>query len=144
DVIGYTIDPSQHTAVIIGQVDNSEERLRAGQFITADVSLPPVGNEVVIPMTALVEDGRESVVFVQPDPAKPYYRQEHVTVARREREVVFLRRPRQPNKAQGEAVQSAAAPKEFALIPGKTWVVTSGSVELKAALEDLQSTAKQK
>lgn len=142
DVIGYTIDPTQHTAVILGQVENHEERLRAGQFITADVALPPEPYEVVIPMTALVEDGRESIVFVQPDPAKPYYRQEHVVVARREREVVFLR-TRGGGAANG-AGHAAEASKEFPLRPGKTWVVSSGSVELKAALEDLQSSVKQK
>src|SRR5262249_26413841 len=87
DVIGYTIDPTQHTAVVIGRVDNPEERLRAGQWVTADIALPPEPNEVVIPMMALVEDGRQSVVFVQPDPTKPYYTQERVHVARREREV---------------------------------------------------------
>jgi cobalt-zinc-cadmium efflux system membrane fusion protein len=134
DVIGYSIDPTQHTAVIMGQVDNPEERLRAVQSITASITLPPNPNEVVIPTTALVEDGRESVVFVQPDPTKLEYRQERVTVTRREREVVFVSTVRKPGPSQ----------KEFPLQPGKSWVVSSGSVELKAALEDLQSAAKQK
>jgi cobalt-zinc-cadmium efflux system membrane fusion protein len=126
----------------MGQIDNPEERLRAVQSITASVSLPPNPNEVVIPTTALVEDGRESVVFVQPDPTKPEYRQERVTVTRREREVVFLSTVRKPGPSQkGIAVQ---AQKEFPLQPGKSWVVSSGSVEMKAALEDLQSAAKQK
>jgi len=140
DVIGYSIDPSQHTAVIMGQVDNRGERLKAGQSVLADVALPPEPNQVVIPMTALVEDGRESVVFVQPDPAKPYYRQERVTVVRRERDVVFLSTVSKPDPSQ----KAAASQKEFPLQPGKTWVVISGSVELKAALEDLLSRAKQK
>jgi cobalt-zinc-cadmium efflux system membrane fusion protein len=134
ETIGYSIDPNQHTAVLMGEVDNRDERLKIGEFITADVELPPEPNEVVIPATALVEDGRESVVFVQPDSAKPYYRQTSVNVARREHEVVFLRTPPKPGEGQ----------KEFPLRPGKTWVVTSGSVELKAALEDLQSSARQK
>jgi cobalt-zinc-cadmium efflux system membrane fusion protein len=129
DVIGYTIDPTQHTALIIGQVDNGEERFRAGQFIMADVAVSPQPNEVVIPTMALVEDGRESVIFVQPDPGKPHYRQIRVDVARREREVVFLR---------------ARSGEPTPLRPGQTWVASSGSVELKAALEDRQSRARQK
>jgi cobalt-zinc-cadmium efflux system membrane fusion protein len=133
-VIGYSIDPNQHTALLMGEVDNHNERLKTGEFITADVELPPEPNEVIIPATALVEDGRASVVFVQPDPAKPYYRQAAVSVARREHEVVFLR----------TAPQAGESQKEFPLLPGKTWVVTSGAVQLKAALEDLQSSAKQK
>jgi cobalt-zinc-cadmium efflux system membrane fusion protein len=139
DVIGYSIDPNQHTAIVMGQVDNPGERLRAVQSITASVALPPKANEVVIPISALVEDGRESIVFVQPDPTKPYYRQEHVVVSRREREVVFLSTARKRGGSE-----KGSAPKEFPLQPGKTWVVTSGSVELKAALEDLQSGAKPK
>jgi cobalt-zinc-cadmium efflux system membrane fusion protein len=134
DQIGFTIDPTQHTGVVMGAVDNHEEQLKVGQFIIADVALPPEKNEVVIPTTALVEDGRESVVFVQPDVAKPYYRQEQVTVARREHQVVFLR----------PFANSADPQKQHPLEPGKTWVVSSGAVELKAALEDLLSRAKQK
>jgi cobalt-zinc-cadmium efflux system membrane fusion protein len=144
DVIGYTIDPTQHTAVIIGQVENREERFRAGQFIIADVALPPEPNEVVIPTTALVEDGHESVVFVQPDPTMPCYKQQPVTVVRREREVVFLHTVTKRDKPPTAAAQPGAIHEEFSLRPGKTWVLSSGSVELKAALEDLQSRAKQK
>jgi cobalt-zinc-cadmium efflux system membrane fusion protein len=139
DVIGYTIDPTQHTAVVIGQVNNRQERFRAGQFIIADVAVSPPPNEVVIPTMALVEDGHESVVFVQPDSAKPDYKQVRVDVARREHEVVFLG---ERSGKQGPAMQSSH--QEAPLIPGQTWVVSSGSVELKAALEDLQSRARQK
>jgi cobalt-zinc-cadmium efflux system membrane fusion protein len=132
--IGFTIDPTQHTGIVMGAVDNRQEQLKVGQFIIADVALTPEKNEVVVPTTALVEDGRESIVFVQPDPTKPYYRQERVTVARREHEVVFLR----------PVANSGEPQKQHALEPGKTWIVSSGSVELKAALEDLVSRAKQK
>ena len=34
--------------------------MRAGQFITAPVELPPDPGEVEIPIAALVEDGQES------------------------------------------------------------------------------------
>ncbi|HLJ94606.1 MAG TPA: efflux RND transporter periplasmic adaptor subunit [Gemmataceae bacterium] len=134
DVIGYSVDPNQHTAIVMGQVDNPDERLRAVQSITASVALPPKPDEVIIPTSALVEDGRESIVFVQPDLTKPYFRQQQVVVARREREVVFLSTASKPDRSRTEP----------SLQPGKTWVVASGSVELKAALEDLQPGAKQK
>ena len=57
DRIGNIVDPNQHTAAIMGWVDNRDGRLRAGQFITALVELPATDGEVVIPDTALVEDG---------------------------------------------------------------------------------------
>ena len=34
------IDPSQHTAVIKGHVDNPGKRLRAGQYVTTTVNVP--------------------------------------------------------------------------------------------------------
>ena len=68
DKIGYVSDPAQHTVMVMGRVDNPGGRLRAGQFITATVELPPAAHEVVVPASALVEDGRDSIVFVQPDP----------------------------------------------------------------------------
>jgi RNA polymerase sigma factor (sigma-70 family) len=40
DEIGQVIDPKQHTAVIKGYVDNPGKRMRAGQSVTATVSIP--------------------------------------------------------------------------------------------------------
>src|SRR5262249_46004660 len=34
DKIGDLIDPNQHTALVLGRVENFDERMRAGQFIT--------------------------------------------------------------------------------------------------------------
>ena len=50
DEIGYLIDPNQHTAVIKGYVDNPGERLRAGQYVTATVPIPPPAGVVEIPI----------------------------------------------------------------------------------------------
>ena len=44
-----------------------------------------------IPTAALVEDGQESVVFVQPDPARPVYTLRRVAVARRYHDKVYVR-----------------------------------------------------
>jgi cobalt-zinc-cadmium efflux system membrane fusion protein len=133
DVIGYVIDPNQHTAVVMGQVDNPEGRLRSGQFITAIVDLPPSPGEVALPTPALVEDGVTSVVFVQPDLDKPVFTQQQVAVARRGREVIHLRSHLRPEEEK----------KGIKALPPGTPIVTAGAVELKAALEDLQATAKQ-
>ena len=65
DGSGYTIDPTQHTALVMGRVDNPDNRLRAGQFVTATVELPPSVYEVEVPTTSLVEDGQESILFIQ-------------------------------------------------------------------------------
>jgi cobalt-zinc-cadmium efflux system membrane fusion protein len=89
--IGEIVDPSDHTARVMGRVQNRDGRLKAGQFITATIDLPPDPNEVQVPAGALVEDGSESIVFVQPDKDKNIFVERHVQVARRTRELVYIR-----------------------------------------------------
>jgi cobalt-zinc-cadmium efflux system membrane fusion protein len=115
--ISYLIDPNQHTAVIKGYIDNAEGRLRAGQFITATVVLP---TELVLPASALVEVGRETIVFIQLDPVKPIYVQRHVVVVRRGHDMAHVRFPWKPGER----------------------VVTVGALDLKAALDDLKAERK--
>src|SRR5262245_31007109 len=63
--IGLVVDPVQHSIIVEGTVDNKDHHLRAGENITATIALPPAAGEVSISIGALVEDGKESVVFVQ-------------------------------------------------------------------------------
>ena len=65
--IGSIIDPNQHTALVMGWVDNASGRLRIGQFITAAVDLPAYMDEVAVPASAIVDKDANSYVFVQPD-----------------------------------------------------------------------------
>ena len=67
DEISYIIDPNQHTAIIKGYVENPGKHIRAGQYVSVTVNIPPPADVVEIPVDALVDDGRQSVVFVQPD-----------------------------------------------------------------------------
>jgi cobalt-zinc-cadmium efflux system membrane fusion protein len=129
DSIGYVIDPNQHTAVATGFIDNPEGRLRAGQFITARVTLPPAAGEVVLPAGAIVEEGRQTFVFVYPDARKLFYEQRRVAVVRRGRDVVHIR-SRLTAEQQEQGLQTVR--------PGER-VVTAGAVELKALLQDLKS-----
>ena len=53
--------------------------------MTVTVELPPRPDELELPAEAVVEDGRESVVFVQPDPAVSSFVRHAVKVLRRTR-----------------------------------------------------------
>lgn len=130
DYISEIIDPTQHTALVVGRVKNPQGRLRAGQFVTATVELPAAGGEVVVPTTALIEDGRTSVVFVQEDPNKPLFTLRRVLVGRRRLGDVALR-SRLTSQEEQRGLQ--------AIKPGER-VVRSGAVELKKALAELQAT----
>ena len=91
DDIGYLIDPNQHTAVVRGHIPNPNGLLRAGQFVTATVELLPPKNVVEVPISALVEDGKDSIVFVQTDPKKPIYTMRRVQVTNRFDRTAYVR-----------------------------------------------------
>ena len=82
DQIGEIIDSSQHTALVHGFVDNSRGDLLVGQGITAHIEIPPSPNELEIPTGALVEDGHDSIVFVQDPNDKQRFQRHTVTVTR--------------------------------------------------------------
>jgi cobalt-zinc-cadmium efflux system membrane fusion protein len=64
-VVGSIIDPTQHTATVQGLIDNPGDRLAAGMFATATVLQLPQAGEVVVPTTALIDDGDQTGVYVQ-------------------------------------------------------------------------------
>lgn len=59
------VDSNQHTALVTGPVENPTGELKVGQFVTVVVELPAPKDEIELPTAAVVEDGRESVVFVK-------------------------------------------------------------------------------
>ena len=46
--------------MVRGHIPNPEGLLRAGQFVTATVELLPPKNVVEVPISAVVEDGKDS------------------------------------------------------------------------------------
>ena len=100
DEIGYLIDPNQHTAVIKGYVENPGKRIRAGQYVTATVNIPPPDDVVEIPTDALVDDGLQSLVFVQPDAAVHHFTMRRVQVTQRFERTVFVRTTPIPKEEQ--------------------------------------------
>ncbi|OAI55067.1 hypothetical protein AYO44_13630 [Planctomycetaceae bacterium SCGC AG-212-F19] len=133
EYVGEIIDPNQHTALVSGLLPNPGRRFRAGQFIEATVAVPPPPGVLAIPASALLEDGWECVVFVQPVADEPVYELRPVVVDWRERDVVHIA-PRGGKRGQPAAAGAA-------LRPGDR-VVTAGAVELRQALEDLRATGK--
>jgi cobalt-zinc-cadmium efflux system membrane fusion protein len=123
--IGYLIDPYQHTTTAVGQVENPDGTLRAGQMVSATISLPAAPREVIVPTSALVEAGGSTFVFVQGDPNKAVFTRRSVTVVRRGRDVAHVR------------VQSGAGKAGRSLRVGDR-VVIQGAVDLQSTLDDLR------
>jgi cobalt-zinc-cadmium efflux system membrane fusion protein len=141
--LGYIIDSTQHTAVVKGYIDNPDGKLRAGQYVTAVVNLPPPPDVVEVPLTALAEDGKQSFVFL-PDAALSRFTMRRVMVTHRFEKTAFVRSRLDPADEQLTPHEKAQGiqPRQ-PLKPGER-IITSGVLELRAALEDKESKAEKK
>jgi cobalt-zinc-cadmium efflux system membrane fusion protein len=139
DEIGYLIDPNQHTAVIKGYINNPRGLIRAGQFVSATIRIPPPADVVEIPINALADDGQQSLVFVQTDREKHQYTLRRVQVTHRFDRTAFVRSTPlpQPEQRTAEEAELGLLPRE-PLRPGER-ILPTGVGELKAALLDLES-----
>ena len=126
--IGNLIDPAQHTALVMGWVDNSAGRLRAGQFISAQITLPPDPDEVVIPMSALIDQEGESRVFVETNAEQHEFTCRRVRPIRRRDQSVFL--STKPDQQETDVIRVGER------------VVTVGGVIMAAELESLRASAR--
>lgn len=142
--VGYIIDANQHTAVVKGYIDNPQGKLRAGQYVSAVVILLPLPDVVEVPLTALAEDGKQSFVFVQPDPSKPIYTMRRVRVTHRFEKTALVRsRLTVEEQARTPEEKTLGLQPIEALKPGER-ILPTGVLELRAALEDMQSKAAKK
>lgn len=139
DEISYLIDQNTHTAVVKGFIKNEGRALRAGQYVTATIDLPREENVVEVPMAAIADDGRQAVVFVQPDPTKPLYTMRRVLLTHRFDKVAFVKSVlTDADIALGrEQVKDGLLP--FSPLQRGDRVLTSGILELKKELDDRQS-----
>jgi cobalt-zinc-cadmium efflux system membrane fusion protein len=146
DDISYLLDVNQHNAVVKGHIDNPPGKdgtpvLRGGQFVSCRILLPPPENVVEVPITAIVDDGRQCVVFVQPDASKPQFTLRRVKVVQRFEKTAFVRTrltDREQERTPEEKEMELLPPRP--LSPGER-VLTTGALELKKELEDRESKA---
>lgn len=125
ELIGSVLDPNQHTAAVMGWLDNRDGRLRAGQFISAIVDPPDKADEVAVPESAVVQEGESCVVFVASDSSGREVERRRVALVSRGPDVAYLRVQPTPEEL-AEGCQPIA--------PGQ-WVVISGAIELDGALD---------
>ena len=135
DQIGRIIDPNQHTAQVLGWVDNPGEHLLIGQFVTATVDLPALKNLVAVPSTAVIEDGSGARVFVRQGTGDDWRFESRVVVLEGQ-DSRLAHIVSHPGPAQLKRGYKPLEPGEF--------VATDGVLELAGALEDLQAAAEQK
>jgi membrane fusion protein, heavy metal efflux system len=144
DDISLLIDPNQHTAVVKGHLENKEGRIRGTQFASAMVELPPPKDVVEVPTNAVIDDGQQSIVFVQTDAANQHYMMRRVELTNRFDKTVFVRsKPfAKGEDCTPEEIELGMLPKQ-PLLPGER-VLQSGVGELKTALIDRESQPQNK
>ena len=102
--IGDIINPLEHMAVLVGHVDNVSGDCERGNSSRPACLLSPDEGVVEIPTRALVQDGSESVVFVQEKPDEFRFQPRRVSVARKYYDVVHIRSQlTDEQKAAGDA-----------------------------------------
>lgn len=134
DQIGIIVDSNMHTLPVMGYIDNSQRRLAIGQFVTATIETPGDPNQIVVPVSAVVEEGSSSTVFVETDRERREYTRRKIAVVRRGRSQMHI-----STKLQQYQIDQGIQPLE----PGERILINS-VVELNAELNDLISSAPKK
>jgi cobalt-zinc-cadmium efflux system membrane fusion protein len=145
--IGPSLDPNQHTPLLVGRVENKNHDLVVGQFVTTTFFVPPDEEVVAIPTTALNEEQGKSVIMIQPDPNKLEFTLRAVSVAYRFKDVVFVRRvaPTERSDQQLRVAEPRFTKKAKSDLPQvqglepNVRVVAQSVVELTKALRDLRA-----
>ena len=125
--IAPSLEPNQHTPMILGYLPSPEGKYLIGQFVTATIFTPPDPDTVEVPTAALNEVEGQALVFVQSDTSKTDFELRRVAVVRRFKDVTYVRtkltdEERKISKAEVERGRRPLQP----LLPGERVVVTRG------------------
>jgi cobalt-zinc-cadmium efflux system membrane fusion protein len=139
DDIGHLIDPNQHSAVVKGYIDNPGGRIRGGQLVTALVQLPPPGDVMEIPISALIDEGDQTFVFVQNREAPDQFFLRRVKVTQRFEKKAFVKRSF--NDAENRLLEKERGDSPYEITPLKHGdrVLTAGVLLLKKELQDQEA-----
>jgi cobalt-zinc-cadmium efflux system membrane fusion protein len=135
--IAPSLEPNQHTPMVLGYLPNPEGKYLIGQFVTATIYMPPDKDTVEIPTDALNEVEGQAYVFVQSDSGKHDYSLRRVAVVRRFKDVTFVRaKLGDDDKKVSDAEVARGRRPLQPLLPDER-VITRGVCELTSALEEL-------
>lgn len=127
ELAGRLIDPVQHTAQLVGYIDNPQGRFIAGQFISALVELLPRTNEVAVPAGAVIESSEGAVMYTVGGEDGNEFTRRLTAVAHRGRSYVHLR----------TVLTDEELRRGFTVLQPGTRIVTSGIVILESTWKEL-------
>lgn len=88
--VSPSVDPNQHTLLVVGELNNVDRKMLVGQFVTATIFVHPDDGLVRVPMSALNEADGQSMVFVQNPGKSNEYALRYVNVANRFKDVAYV------------------------------------------------------
>jgi cobalt-zinc-cadmium efflux system membrane fusion protein len=141
--IGLLEDAFQHTIPLRGRIENKNKALRGRQFVTATIKLPPPPNVLEVPSTAVMDDGKQAIVFVQDPKNASYFSMRRVHVAYRFDDKVFV-----SSMLTDQEMKLTQAEKDQGLLPKQPLtqgdrLITAGLLELKKELDDREAELSQ-
>jgi cobalt-zinc-cadmium efflux system membrane fusion protein len=139
--IAPSLEPNQHTPMVVGYLDNKDHKYLIGQFVTAEISVAAEKNTVAIPTNALNDVEGQSLVFVEKDREKRTFELRRVAVWRRFKDVTYVRTVLTPDEQRASEEEVKRGRRPLQTLQAGERVVTRGVVEMTAALESLASQA---
>jgi multidrug efflux pump subunit AcrA (membrane-fusion protein) len=138
--IAPSLEPFNHSPMVIGYLNNGKGNDHlVGQFVTVTLFVAPEPNTVEIPTDALNEVNGESLVWVQPDPAKAQYIQRRVVVVSRFKDKSYVRSQLTTKDEEQSKQEVQKGRLSLETLHAGERVVTRGVLEMTACLEDLMS-----
>lgn len=127
ELAGKIIDPVQHTAQLVGWVENPNAKYMAGQFISARVDLLPRTEEVAVPAVAVIDSGEGGVLYSVGGGGGNEFTRRRVAVSHRGRQFVHLRTQLTDDERQ----------RGFSVMQRGERVVSSGVVIIESTWKEL-------
>lgn len=132
------IEPNQRSPILRGVVQTPSQRRLAGMPVRATIPLEPPQEEVEIPASALVDEGGAPLAFVQDSANAHTFTLCRVPVSRRYEDMVCLR----SRLSQADQAHQAEGGGQLTLLRAGQRVLTSGVLELRAEMQELQARSK--
>jgi cobalt-zinc-cadmium efflux system membrane fusion protein len=136
--ISPSLEPNQHTPMMLGYVNNPDGKYLIGQFVTATILIPPPPDTVAIPTEAVNQVEGKDFVFVLRPGTDDEFLIRRVSVAQSFKKNSLVRSKLLPEQERANQEMAPDSYKFEALLPGDR-IAARGVLELTAALEDARN-----
>ena len=135
--ISPSLEPNQHTPMLIGYLDNPDRKFLIGQFVTATLFVPPPPDTVEIPTDAMNSVEGQDLVFVADPQVPDQFFVRRVAVVQRFRKATLVRTKLRPEDEEASQNEVARGRLPFRPLAADAKLMNRGVLELMSALDDL-------